>query len=97
MCSWPSRWNPSPVDAILRRSMGTLVQIRDVPEGVHRTLKARAAAAGMTLSEYLRGLLEQAASRPTPQELAARIRVRGRLEPGEPSEAIVRRLRERGE
>lgn len=77
--------------------MGTLVQIRDVPEGVHRTLKARAAAAGMTLSESLRGLLEQAASRPTPQEFAARIRIRGRLEPDEPGEEIVRRLRERGE
>jgi plasmid stability protein len=77
--------------------MGTLVQIRDVPEPVHRTLEARAAAAGMTLSYYLRVILEQAALRPTPEELAARIRIRGRVELPEPSDRIVRRLRDRGE
>lgn len=77
--------------------MGTLVQIRDVPEGVHRTLKARAAASGMSLSEYLRGLLGRAAARPTPEELTARIRARGILELDEPSERTVRRLRDTGE
>lgn len=80
----------------MRLSMGTLVQIRDVPEAVHRTLKARAAAAGMTLSDYLRTILEQVALRPTPEELAARIRLRGRVELPEPSERVVRRLRDGG-
>ena len=51
--------------------MGVLVQIRDLPEPVHRTLKARAAAAGTSLSEYLRALLAREAARPTPDELAA--------------------------
>jgi plasmid stability protein len=77
--------------------MGVLVQIRDVPEPVHRTLKSRAAVSGMSFSEYLRALLERSAERPTPEELAARIRARGTAERGEPSERSVRRLRDRGE
>lgn len=77
--------------------MGVLLQVRDVPEHVHRTLKARAAAAGVSLSEYVRVVLERTASRPTPAELAARIAARGAAEPSQPSEATVRSLRERGE
>jgi antitoxin FitA len=77
--------------------MGTLVQIRDVPDDVHRTLKARAALAGVSLSEYLRGVLTRAASRPTPAELSARIRARGAVTLAEPSEVAVRAIRERGE
>jgi plasmid stability protein len=77
--------------------MGILVQIRDVPEGVHRTLKARAAASGTSLSEYVRELLARAAARPTPDELAARIQARGPVDLPEPSERSVRRLRDQGE
>lgn len=77
--------------------MGTLVQVRDVPDDVHRTLKARAAASGQSLSEYLRTVLRRAAERPTPEELANRVRIRGAATLGEPSERAVRRLRDRGE
>lgn len=77
--------------------MGTLVQIRDVPDEVHRTLKARAAAAGLSLSEYLRGVLARTAARPTPQELSARIEARGAVRLEESSEKTVRSLRDRGE
>lgn len=77
--------------------MGVLVQIRDLPEPVHRTLKARAAASGTSLSEYLRSLLAREAERPTPDELAARVAARGRVNRAEPSEHVVRRLRESGE
>ena len=73
------------------------MQIRDVPEDVHRMLKARAAASGTSLSEYVRVLLARAVERPTPEELAARIRVRGIVRLKEPSEASVRRLRDHGE
>lgn len=83
--------------ARIRPEMGVLVQIRDVPEPVHRALKARAAASGVSLSEYLRELLARTADRPTPEELAARIRARGPVRLAEPSERSVRRLRERGE
>ena len=77
--------------------MGVLLQIRDVPEEVHRTLKARAAAAGTSLSEYARELLARATARPTPEELAARVKARGPVRLREPSERSVRRLRQRGE
>jgi plasmid stability protein len=77
--------------------MGVLVQIRDVPEDVHRTLKARAALAGVSLSEYVRGVLTRTASRPTPPELAARIEARGTTELTQPSEEIIRSIRNEGE
>jgi antitoxin FitA len=77
--------------------MGTLVQIRDVPEDVHRTLKARAALAGVSLSEYLRGVLARTAGRPTPAELSARIDARGPAPLQQPTEASVRAIREHGE
>jgi plasmid stability protein len=77
--------------------MGVLVQIRDLPEPVHRTLKARAAASGTSLSEYLRTMLAREAARPTPAELASRVAARGSVERAEPSELAVRRLRESGE
>jgi plasmid stability protein len=82
---------------MVHQRMGILVQIRDVPEDVHRTLKARAAASGTSLSEYVRTLLTRAVERPTPAELATRIRARGVVRRSEPSERSVRRLRDRGE
>ncbi|MCA1682985.1 MAG: hypothetical protein LC685_03180 [Actinobacteria bacterium] len=77
--------------------MGVLVQIRDVPEEVHRALKARAAASGVSLSEYARSVLARAAVRPTPAELAARIAARGSAEPARPSEETIRSIRDHGE
>ena len=77
--------------------MAKLVQIRDVPDEVHATLKARAALAGMSVSEYLRSVLEREATRPTPEELAARIRARGSPPEIESSAVAVRRIRDHGE
>lgn len=53
-----------------------LIQIRDVPEDVHRTLKARAAAQGTSLSDYILGEVMRLARTPTPEELDERIRSR---------------------
>lgn len=78
-------------------AMGVLVQIRDVPEEVHHTLKARAAMSGVSLSEYVRSVLARSASRPTPAELSARIEARGTVALDEPSEMVVRSIRSRGE
>lgn len=77
--------------------MGILIQIRDVPEDVHGTLKARAALAGVSLSEYVRGLLARTASRPSPAELSARVNARGTPTLSQPSELTVRQLRDGGE
>lgn len=54
-----------------------LIQIRDVPEDVHRTLKARAAAQGTSLSDYVLREVTRVARTPTPEELDDRIRSRG--------------------
>lgn len=77
--------------------MGVLVQIRDVPPDVHRTLKVRAAAAGVSMSEYLRTVLTRTATRPTAAELSARIAGRGEVDLDETSEVAVRSLRDSGE
>jgi antitoxin FitA len=70
-----------------------LVQVRDVSDEVHRTLKARAAMEGVSLSEYLRAELEHLAARPTPRELSERL---ARREPvtGESGAEAVRRMRD---
>jgi plasmid stability protein len=53
--------------------MSKMIQIRHVPDTLHRRLRARAALAGMSLSDYLRGELEAAAERLTPGELRERL------------------------
>jgi plasmid stability protein len=57
-----------------------LIQIRNVPDDVHRTLKVRAAAAGTSLSEYVLREVTRAARSPTPEELDERIRGRDPVE-----------------
>lgn len=57
--------------------MSKMIQIRNVPDDVHRTLKVRAAEAGMSLSDYLKRDLVRAAGQPTWQELEARLRAHG--------------------
>ncbi|MBM3601648.1 MAG: hypothetical protein FJX35_25920 [Alphaproteobacteria bacterium] len=53
--------------------MTIMIQIRNVPEALHRRLKSRAALAGMSLSDYLLGEIRQVAERPTIDELRARL------------------------
>jgi plasmid stability protein len=61
-------------DNVLR--MARMIQIRNVPDPVHRTLKSRAAQAGMTLSDYLRAEVQELAELPTVAALTERIRQR---------------------
>ncbi len=48
--------------------MPKMVQVRNVPERVHSTLKARAAREGMSLSDFIKRELERSAERPTMRE-----------------------------
>ena len=48
--------------------MSKMIQVRDVPEQVHSTLKARAAREGMSLSDFIKRELERTAERPTVRE-----------------------------
>lgn len=56
--------------------MGKMIQVRNVPEVLHRNLKARAAGAGMSLSDYLLGELREIADRPTLAEFRERLHTR---------------------
>ena len=56
------------------------IQIRNVPEAVHRVYQARAAAAGMSLQEYLLAELIRNAALRTPAELVAEVEARMRIE-----------------
>lgn len=76
--------------------MGTMVQIRNVPEALHRQLKSRAALAGMSLSDYLLSEIRQIAERPTIDELRARLRSRTVTTPSVPPAEAVRAERDRG-
>ncbi len=58
--------------------MSKMIQVRNVPDHVHQTLKMRAAAAGMSLSDYVKQDLEATASQPTCEEIDARVAARGR-------------------
>jgi plasmid stability protein len=74
--------------------MSKMIQIRNVPDELHRTLKVRAAKAGMTLSDYLLSEIEQIAERPTLTEMMERLRRREPVELDEPPDATIRRLRD---
>ena len=53
--------------------MSKMIQVRNVPDALHRGLKARAALAGMSLSDYLFAELKEIAVRPTLAELRERL------------------------
>jgi antitoxin FitA len=70
--------------------MPKMIQIRHVPDRLHRRLTVRAAAAGMTLSDYLRVELEQVSAQLTPAEVRERL---GGLEPVNVRESPARTIR----
>ena len=63
-----------------------MVQIRNVPDELHRKLKSRAASSGMSISEYLLREIERSLQRPTREELLQRLQS---LEPVEPREPVA--------
>lgn len=71
-----------------------MIQIRNVPDEVHRTLKMRAAAKGVSLSDYLLREIERVAERPTLEEVYARIKAAGPVHPSEDSATAVRAIRD---
>ncbi len=78
-------------------NMSKMVQIRNMPDEVHRKLKARAAEQGISLSDYLNRLAERDASRPTIEELSERIRRRGRVKLSTSTADVLREMRDADE
>jgi len=75
-------------------SMSRMVQIRNVPDALHRKLKVRAADAGQTLSDYLLAELQRLAARPTRDDLLARIHGRRRVTLKTPAAVVIREARD---
>ena len=74
--------------------MAKMIQIRNVPNSLHRKLKARAAIEGMTLSDYLLAEIRHSAERPSVRELRARLNKRRPISPKVPPTEAVRQERE---
>lgn len=68
--------------------MSIMVQIRNVPDELHRLLKSRAASEGKSLSEYLLTELRHIAERPTAAEMRERLRSREPVIPFSTEEAV---------
>jgi len=74
--------------------MSKMIQLRNVPDALHHSLKARAAMAGMSLSDYLLGEIKEIAERPTLAELRERLHRREPVSVPLDSARIVREERE---
>jgi len=72
-----------------------MIQIRNVPDTLHRRLKARAALAGKSLSDYLLGEIRAVAERPTLEEMRARLETRSAVDVGYSMAKAVRAERDR--
>jgi plasmid stability protein len=74
--------------------MSKMIQIRNVPDALHRKVKARAAMAGMSLSDYLLREIRRSAEVPTLEEFRVLL---SRRKPVTSDLDVVRILREERE
>jgi antitoxin FitA len=74
--------------------MSKMIQLRNVPDALHRSLKARAALAGMSLSDYLVAEIKEIAERPTLAELTKRLHEREAISTPIDSARLVREERD---
>jgi plasmid stability protein len=72
----------------------TMIQIRNVPDALHRRLKSRAALEGMSLSDYLLGELRRVAERPSLAEMIERLEKHSATNPHPSPEEAVRAERD---
>ncbi|MGI9070150.1 MAG: FitA-like ribbon-helix-helix domain-containing protein [Bryobacteraceae bacterium] len=71
-----------------------MVQIRDVPDDVHSTLKARAVRERMSLSDFIKRELERTAERPSMQEWLERTQQAKPISSKSSPAQVVRKLRD---
>lgn len=74
--------------------MSKMIQLRNVPDALHRVLKSRAALAGNSLSDYLIAEMQRHAEYPTVEELRQRLHARTPVRPTLPPAHIVREERD---
>ena len=78
-----------------RAVMAKMIQLRNVPDELHRKLKSRAAKAGMSLSDYLLEQIKADAESPTVEELLERLASRTPVKSRLSSAEIIRQEREK--
>lgn len=71
-----------------------MIQLRNVPNDLHRRLKARAAMAGMSLSDYLLSEIKEIADRPTLAEMRELLHQREPISTSIDTARLVREERE---
>lgn len=74
--------------------MNTMIQIRNVPETLHRQLKVRAAMEGVSMSRFVLREIERALERPSRRDLLEAIRAQPEIELDPPPAEILREERE---
>ena len=74
--------------------MSVMIQLRNVPEDLHRKLKARAAAEGMSLSAYILRDVRENAERPTMPEWLEKVKKLRPIRTGESAAEAVRAIRD---
>jgi len=74
--------------------MSKMIQVRNVPQNLHRQLKARAAMEGMSLSDYILSELRELAAHPTLREFQERIETRLPVELPQSAAVAVRAERD---
>jgi antitoxin FitA len=71
-----------------------MIQVRNVPDDLHRSLKERAAREGTTMSDLILGELPRLAHKPSPEQLLERVRKRAPV-PGSPAAELIAAERDR--
>jgi antitoxin FitA len=69
--------------------MAKMIQVRNVPDRLHRELTRRARARGQTLTDYIQEVLEREVSRPPAAEVFERIRRRSAVKLGRPAVELI--------
>jgi plasmid stability protein len=75
--------------------MSKMIQLRNVPDALHRKLKARAAEEGLSLSDYLIREVRRVAERPTDEDIRRRLAALPVLELSPSPTEIIREERDK--
>jgi len=67
-----------------------MIQVRNVPDGLHKELVLRARARSQTLTDYIQEILEREVARPDPREVFRRIRESEPVDLGVPAAELIR-------
>jgi plasmid stability protein len=73
--------------------MSKMIQVRNVPDRLHRELARRARSRGQTLTNYIQDILEHEVSRPPAEEVFERVARRSAVRLGRPAADLIREER----